>query len=258
MVFAEAEANAVTDELARSSFREREREPRKIELLERDGEHMPVISTAPANEEEDVQFEISLSPEIGKSGEEESIIELGREVTPSSSTSDIVVDQELEEPAASVEPATSTEVKFDDGFQTQPIPMETTTNDSLADVNVSIPVTASILKETPETAIPSHEVVTKPDEKEIHDDAIDVPVAVEALISVKPKVETTPEPEKIETTNVDEMPPAEVSVDAVKHASPDAGNVATKEDKEISSVAADSATAEVGEVVAGEVVAGEE
>jgi len=246
MVFAEAEANAVTNELARSSFREREREPRKIELLERDGEHMPVISTAPANEEEDVQFEISLSPEIGKSGEEESIVELGREVTPSSSTSDIVVGQELEEPAASVEPATSTEVKFDDGFQTQPIPMETMTNNSLADVNVSIPVT---FKETPETAISSHEVATKPDEKEIHDDATDVPVAaVKALISVEPQVETTPEPEKIETTNVDEMPPAEVSVDA----SPDAGNVATKEDKEISSVAADSTTAEIGEVVAGE------
>ena len=247
MVFAEAEANAVTNELARSSFRKREREPRKIELLERDGEHMPVISTAPANEEEDVQFEISLSPEIGKSGEEESIVEQGREVTPSSSTSDIVVDQELEELAASDEPATSTEVKFDDGFQTQPIQMETMTNNSLADVNVSIPVTASILKETPETAIPSHEVATKPNEKEIHDDATDVPAAVGALISVELKVETTPEPAKIETTDMDEMPPAEVSVDAV-NASPDAGDVATKEDKE---VAADS-TAEIGEVVAGE------
>ena len=45
---------------------------------------------------------------------------------------------------------------------------------------------------------------------------------------------------------MDEMPPAEVSVDAVKHASPD---VAAKVDKDISSVA-DSTTAEIGEVVA--------
>ena len=88
--------------------------------------------------------------------------------------------------------------------------------------------------------------LTEPDEKEIHNDTTDIPVALEALSSVEPKVETT-QPEKIETTNVDEMSPAEVSVDAVKHASPD---VATKVDKEISSVATDSTTAEIGEVVA--------
>lgn len=63
MVFAEAEANAVTDELARSSLREREQEPQKIELLERDGQPMPLHRIIPiASENEEMQFEISLSP----------------------------------------------------------------------------------------------------------------------------------------------------------------------------------------------------
>jgi hypothetical protein len=73
MVFAEAEANTVTDELAaRSSLREREQEPQKIALLERDREPMPlktVIPATTANEEEDVEFELSLSPEIGEIAE---------------------------------------------------------------------------------------------------------------------------------------------------------------------------------------------
>ena len=61
MVFAEAEANTVTDELAaRSSLREREQEPQKIELLERDKEVAPsktVILATTINEEEDLQFD---------------------------------------------------------------------------------------------------------------------------------------------------------------------------------------------------------
>jgi len=246
MVFAEAEANAVTDEIAaRSSLREREREPQEIGLLERDEEPVPlktVIPTAPANEEEDVQFEISLSPETGKGGEEEekeSIVELGKEVTP---TSDIVVDQpkeELEEPVASVKPATSTEVKLDEDLQTQPIPTETTTNDSSADVNVSIPETVSISKK-PETAIP---VATKPDEKE------PIPLSIVKDVDELPTVVPDVSVEEDEVP-ADKQP--EVSVDADKHSvvsSPAAGNETTEEDKV---VAADSTSAEVGEVVTGE------
>ena len=58
MVFAEAEA---TPELvARSSLREREQVPQKIELLERDKEAAPfkaVILATTVNEEEDLQFD---------------------------------------------------------------------------------------------------------------------------------------------------------------------------------------------------------
>ena len=75
MVFAESEASTVTDELAaRSSQREREQETQKIELLERDKEPVPSKTVIPATtlneEEEDVQFDISLDSEIEKSGEE--------------------------------------------------------------------------------------------------------------------------------------------------------------------------------------------
>ena len=69
--FSEAEANTVTDEFAaRSSPREREQEPQKIELLERDKEAAELKRVIPAttvNEEEDVQFNISLGSKIGKS-----------------------------------------------------------------------------------------------------------------------------------------------------------------------------------------------
>ena len=85
MVFAESEANTVTDELAaRSSLREREQEPQqKIELMERDKEPEPLKTVIPAttvNEEEDVQFDISLNSEIGKSGEEEERSSVASEV----------------------------------------------------------------------------------------------------------------------------------------------------------------------------------
>ena len=74
MIFAEAEADTVTDEfVARSSPREREQEPRKIGLLERDKEAAQLKTVIPAptvNEEEDVQFNISLGSQIGKSAVE--------------------------------------------------------------------------------------------------------------------------------------------------------------------------------------------
>ena len=65
MVFAEAEAIAVTDELAaRSSIREREREPQKIELLERVGDPLALNPAAVSvHEDDEFQFEISLSPD---------------------------------------------------------------------------------------------------------------------------------------------------------------------------------------------------
>jgi hypothetical protein len=81
VVIAEAEANTVIDELAaRSSLRERDQEPQKIELLERDKEPSPLKTVIPATSlrrsldgEEDVQFDISLSSEIGKSGKKKAV-----------------------------------------------------------------------------------------------------------------------------------------------------------------------------------------
>ena len=71
-VLAEAVANTVL--AARSSLRERGQEPQKIGLLERDREPLPLKTVNPAttvNEEEDVvQFDISLSSVIGMSDEE--------------------------------------------------------------------------------------------------------------------------------------------------------------------------------------------
>ena len=78
MVFTEAEANTVTDELAaRSSLREREQEPQRVELLERDKEGAPLKTVIPAttvSEEEDVPFDVSLGE---KSGEEGSSCHIG-------------------------------------------------------------------------------------------------------------------------------------------------------------------------------------
>ena len=170
MVFAEAEANTVTDELAaRSSLREREQEPQKIELLERDSEPVPLKTDIPAttaNEEEDVQVEISLSSEIGKSGEEESsvasevveessepmekhelssLIDLKPESEAAEDTAETAVlpsapaepeadistshSSTEEEPADSTEPTVSSiEVKSEDSLETQSIvAAETTT-----------------------------------------------------------------------------------------------------------------------------------
>jgi hypothetical protein len=262
MVFAEAEANAVTDELVRSSSREHEREPQKIELLEGDGEEpMPssktVIPTTSVNEEEEeMQFEISLSPETERSGEgEESGVEL-EDVT-AGSTSNIVVDQPKEEPeklTASVEPVTSTKVKSDDGLQTQPIPMDTTTNDSPADDKISIPEPTLIPEEI-------EEVRTKPDDNEsisasiVKDDELAtsaVPAVVEAPTSAELKLEATREPETKEPTNEGSEIPAddklqpEVSADAT-----DTTGVATKEDKEVEEKSSVTSI-EVGEVVTGE------
>ena len=271
MVFAEAEANVVTDELARSSLREREREPQKIELLEGDGEPVPFKVVIPAAEEEDVQFEISLGPEAEKYVVGARSVEMEKEVTPDS-TSDVVADQPKEglgEPAASVEPATSTEIKSDDGPQTQLLPTETTTNSLPADDNVSILEPTLIPTEMPETVVTNLGVATKPDDKEtiplsILEDG-ELPTAVSNVPTilviipvetpiVESKVETALEPEpedliKIKPTPEDDVPAdptQEVSVDADKHtvvSSPDVGSVATKkEDK--SSVAVDD-TAEV-------------
>ena len=71
MVFSEAEANAVTDELAGKSVPEREGERQKIELLERDVVALKTVipPTSSTHEEDDMQFEISLSPEERDSGE---------------------------------------------------------------------------------------------------------------------------------------------------------------------------------------------
>ena len=70
MVFTEAEANTVTDELAaRSSLREREQEPQRVELLERVKEPALLKTVIPAttvNEEEDVPFDVSLGEESGE------------------------------------------------------------------------------------------------------------------------------------------------------------------------------------------------
>ena len=77
MVYTEAEANTITDELAaRSPLREREQEPQKIELLERDKEPTPLKTVIPAtivNDGEGVQFDISLGSEIEKSGRKEAV-----------------------------------------------------------------------------------------------------------------------------------------------------------------------------------------
>ena len=167
MVFAEAEANTVTDEIAARSLREREQEPQKIELLERDKELAPLktlISATTVNEEEDVQFDMSLSPETGKSGEEgnnsvasevseeipelmekdelPSLLDLKLESEEAVNTAEIaVLPSAPVEPEAKVptlhssteeEPAEPTvslpEVKSgDDSLETQPILIETTT-----------------------------------------------------------------------------------------------------------------------------------
>ena len=64
----EAEAHIVMGELAtRSSPREREQEPQKIELSDKEPEPLKtVIPATMVNEEEGLQFGNSLSSEIGK------------------------------------------------------------------------------------------------------------------------------------------------------------------------------------------------
>ena len=199
MVFAEAEANTVTDELAaRSSLREREQEPQqKIELLERDREPEPlktVISATTVSEEEDVQFDISLNSEIGKSGEEEgsnvasevfeespgpmekhelpSLLDLKLESKEAGNTAEMAVLPSAPtsaEPGADVstshlsteeeptEPTVSSieVIKSNESLETQPIPTETMTDHPPDNDNVSIPEPALIPKETPETAVAS-------------------------------------------------------------------------------------------------------
>jgi len=168
MVFAEAEANTVTDELAaRSSLREREQEPQKIELLERDREPpvplKTVIHPTTANEEEDAQVDISLSSEVEKSGEEKgssvasevfeespvpmenheppSPLDLEPEPEAAGDTAEIaVLPSAPAEPEADVstshssteeEPAeptvSSIEVKSEDSLETQPLAIPTET-----------------------------------------------------------------------------------------------------------------------------------
>ena len=77
MAFAEAEAITVTDELvAISSLREREQEPQKIVIGKGQGTCAIEDSHPPTtvNQEEDLQFDMSLSSEIGKSAEEGSSV----------------------------------------------------------------------------------------------------------------------------------------------------------------------------------------
>ena len=217
MVFAEAEANAVTDELAsRTSLREREPEPQKIELLERDMEPVPLKTVIPAttvaNEEEDVQLDLSLSSEIGKSGEEGSSVvpsEVIEEESPgpvevhepppllepeeTRDTEEIAVpppsapaepeanvsiphsSTEEEEPAEQTVSSIIEVIKTDDSLETtEPIlPTETTTD--LPPVNDNEPALI------PEVAVVSQEVATKADDKETIDDSelptIEAPVA---------------------------------------------------------------------------------
>ena len=69
MVFAEAEAYTIADELgARSSLRERKQKPQNIKLLDRDKEPAPLKTATTVNEEEDVRFDISLGEKSGEEG----------------------------------------------------------------------------------------------------------------------------------------------------------------------------------------------
>lgn len=310
MVFAEPEAIAVTDELAaRSSIREREREPQKIELLERVGDPLTLNPAAVSvHEDDEFQFEISLSPEevIENSGGgggssvapevlEESLelaekheipslldlsleleaagntvelasapaepeanisaessshpsmdlsnpVEKEKEVAPT--TSDIVADQPKEEPAASVEPAASTEVvKSDKNLETLPIPTEATP--PTADANISIPEPTLIPKEipNPEATTTKLDVV---DDKEIirpsvaddgvlPTDFLIVPVPVETVEApplVESEVKTKPEPEPEEQVVSPEETHSEVVPVIVVEPTADVANAATKEKKE--------------------------
>jgi hypothetical protein len=160
MVFAEAEANAVTDELAgRTSLREREPEPQKIELLERDMEPVPLKTVIPAttvaNEEEDVQFDLSLSSEVGESGEE------GSSVVASE-----VFEEESPEPVEVHESPSLLDLKLE--------PEETGNTEEIAAVppsapaepeaNVSIPHSSTEEEEEPEERTVSSIEVIKSDD----------------------------------------------------------------------------------------------
>ena len=252
MVFAEAEANTVTDELAaRSSLREREQEPQKIELLERDKDAAPsktVILATTVNEEEDLPFDISLSSEIGKSGEEGSSVvsevfeespgpmekhevpsplDLKQESEEAGNTAEVAVlpsapaeseanvstlhSSTEEEPPEPTVP--STEVKSDSSPETQPIQNETTTGHPPVDDNTSISEPL-IPKETLETVVAS-----QPEEVATEADIVDVKEAIP--------------PSAIDDS---ELPTIEASVDEI-----------LPTDK-----TQPEATAEIGEVVTGE------
>ena len=165
MVFAEAEANTVTDELtARSSLRVPEQEPQKIELLERD---------------------ISLGSEIGKRGEEgSSVASEAFEESPGPmenhllpSLSDLRLESEEAGntaeiavlPSAPAEPEAMVPILHSSTEEEPPEPTvssmelksvdspkdslcETTTTAHTND-NVSIPEPTLIRKATPETAV---------------------------------------------------------------------------------------------------------
>ena len=180
MVFAEAEANTVTDELAaRSSLREREQDPQKMELLERNGEPMPLKTVEPAWTGNTAEIAVlpSAPTEPAEPAEPEPNVSI-----PHSSTK--------EEPA---EPTVSlTEVKSEDSLETQSIPTETTTDYPPVNDNVSIPEPALVPKETPETPVATQEVATKVD-------------AVDDKETIPPSVINDSELPTIEAS-VDEMP----------------------------------------------------
>ena len=268
MVFAEAEANSVTDELAaRSSLREREQEePQKIELLERDREPEPepeplktvVPAATPANEEEDVQVEISLRSEVGKSGEEgssvasemleespaglvekhdpPSLLDSKLEPEAAENTAEIaVVPSAPAEPEVNVptphssmeeEPAepsvSSTEVKSDDSLETQPIPTETTTDHPPANDNVSIPELALIPEVKPETAVASEEVPTKVDANVDEKETIPPPPVIND--SESPTIEASVEEHEMPA----DKPEPEVVVDAPVEAGEEVAGEETK------------------------------
>ena len=230
MVFAEAEANTVTDELAaRSSLREREQEPQKIELLERDEEPTPLKTVIPAttvNEEEDVPYDISLGEKSGEESSDASVVfeespgpmekqelpsllDLKLESEEAKNTAEITVlpsaPAELEANVPTLhssteeEPAdptvSSIEVKSDDSPETQSILSETMRALPSGNDNVSLPEPMSIPKETPETADASQpvEVATKTDAadvvKETIPPVIDLP-KIEVTVDKMPIVQT--------------------------------------------------------------------
>jgi hypothetical protein len=154
----------------------------RLDLLAIEDSH-PRYEPTTVNEEEDVQFDISLSSEIGESGEEgssvasevfeespgpmekdelPSLLNLKLESEEAGNTAEIAeLPSAPAEPEAKVSTLHSStkeepEAKSDDSPETQPMLSETTTAQPLANDNVSLPEPTLIPKETPENTVASH------------------------------------------------------------------------------------------------------
>lgn len=211
MVFAEAEANAVTDELAaRSSLREREREPQKIELLERDGEPTPLktsIPTASHNEggEEETQFEISLGSEelIGNNGEGENDV-VAPEVFEESpmtkhefpSLLDLNLESEVAENTAEIAvPPADPEANV----SAESLSHSSTVSSKPVEEEVAVASTSDIIADQPKEEPEEPTALVKPAEIEPDDSLEAQPIPTETMTDIPPADENVsiPEPTSI-------------------------------------------------------------